>query len=210
MCHCQPGADWADGLPKTAVDYFVGSAHAGYQRIRLEPYIKFVLISNVMIYRHISNIPYIVFLYVPFIFYLFWKSSTAVCSTVWSVCGFVDASCHKICDSLFPSLDAGTRDTVCVCWADVFMLLATLVRRDSSAAYPSVSAVLGRRWRTFAGTKILSSACLYVCVHRCYSEWVKVTKLIKLVRTAELLVWSYIIDYFSDFTVIDHYFVDKI
>ncbi|XP_028424991.1 rotatin isoform X1 [Perca flavescens] len=54
-------------------------------------------------------------------------------------------------------LDAGTRDTVCVCWADVFMLLATLVRRDSSAAYPSVSAALGRRWRSFAGT-------LSVCV----------------------------------------------
>ncbi|KAM7369970.1 hypothetical protein PAMP_011257 [Pampus punctatissimus] len=55
-------------------------------------------------------------------------------------------------------LDAGTRNTVCVCWADVFMLLATLVRRDSSAVYPSVSAVLGRRWRTFAGT-------LSVCVN---------------------------------------------
>uniref|UniRef100_A0A8C4I6X8 Rotatin n=1 Tax=Dicentrarchus labrax TaxID=13489 RepID=A0A8C4I6X8_DICLA len=53
---------------------------------------------------------------------------------------------------------AGTRDAVCVCWADVFMLLATLVRRDSSAAYPSVSAALGRRWRTFAGT-------LSVCVN---------------------------------------------
>nr|XP_019942842.1 PREDICTED: rotatin [Paralichthys olivaceus] len=49
-------------------------------------------------------------------------------------------------------LDAGTRDTVCLCWADVFMLLATLVRRDSSAAFPSVSAALGKRWRTFAGT----------------------------------------------------------
>ncbi|KAF0028152.1 hypothetical protein F2P81_019239 [Scophthalmus maximus] len=49
-------------------------------------------------------------------------------------------------------LDAGTRNTVCLCWADVFMLLATLVRRDSSAAYPSVSAALGKRWRTFAGT----------------------------------------------------------
>ncbi|KAG7525395.1 rotatin isoform X1 [Solea senegalensis] len=49
-------------------------------------------------------------------------------------------------------LDAGTQDTVCLCWADVFMLLATLVRRDSSAAYPSVSAALGKCWRTFAGT----------------------------------------------------------
>ncbi|XP_035475214.2 rotatin isoform X3 [Scophthalmus maximus] len=49
-------------------------------------------------------------------------------------------------------IDAGTQNTVCLCWADVFMLLATLVRRDSSAAYPSVSAALGKRWRTFAGT----------------------------------------------------------
>ncbi|CAJ1082277.1 rotatin isoform X2 [Xyrichtys novacula] len=55
-------------------------------------------------------------------------------------------------------LDAGTRAAVCVCWADVFMLLATLVRRDSSASYPSVSAALGRRWRTFTGT-------LSVCVN---------------------------------------------
>ncbi|KAM8730870.1 rotatin isoform 3-T3 [Acanthopagrus schlegelii] len=60
-------------------------------------------------------------------------------------------------------LDAGTRDVVCVCWADVFMLLATLVRRDSSAAYPSVSAALGRRWRTFAGT-------LSVCVNERFAD----------------------------------------
>ncbi|XP_020501996.2 rotatin isoform X1 [Labrus bergylta] len=60
-------------------------------------------------------------------------------------------------------LDAGSRDTVCVCWADVFMLLATLVRRDSSASYPSVSAALGRRWRTFAGT-------LSVCVNEKLSD----------------------------------------
>ncbi|XP_018529520.1 LOW QUALITY PROTEIN: rotatin [Lates calcarifer] len=60
-------------------------------------------------------------------------------------------------------LDAGTRDTVCMCWADVFMLLATLVRRDSSAAYPSVSAALGRRWRAFAGT-------LSVCVTEKFAD----------------------------------------
>ncbi|XP_060949825.1 rotatin [Limanda limanda] len=60
-------------------------------------------------------------------------------------------------------LDAGTRDTVCLCWADVFMLLATLVRRDSSAAYPSVSAALGKRWRTFAGT-------LSVCVTEKFAD----------------------------------------
>uniref|UniRef100_A0A672JFT4 Rotatin n=1 Tax=Salarias fasciatus TaxID=181472 RepID=A0A672JFT4_SALFA len=55
-------------------------------------------------------------------------------------------------------LDAGTRDVVCVCWADVFTLLATVVKRDGSAAHPSVSAALGKRWRTFAGT-------LSVCVN---------------------------------------------
>ncbi|KAM4718964.1 rotatin isoform 2-T2 [Anableps anableps] len=49
-------------------------------------------------------------------------------------------------------LDAGTWDVVYTCWTDVFMLLATLVRRGGSAAHPSVSAVLGRRWRTFTGT----------------------------------------------------------
>uniref|UniRef100_A0A8C2ZKS9 Rotatin n=1 Tax=Cyclopterus lumpus TaxID=8103 RepID=A0A8C2ZKS9_CYCLU len=64
---------------------------------------------------------------------------------------------------LFSFLDEGTRDVVCVCWADVFMLLATLVRRDSSAAYPSVSAALGRRWRTFTGT-------LSVCVNEKFPD----------------------------------------
>ncbi|KAM4533766.1 rotatin isoform 2-T2 [Odontesthes bonariensis] len=49
-------------------------------------------------------------------------------------------------------LDAGTRNVVCVCWKDVFMLLASLVKRDGSASHPSVSAALGRRWRAFAGT----------------------------------------------------------
>uniref|UniRef100_A0AAX7SJH8 Rotatin N-terminal domain-containing protein n=1 Tax=Astatotilapia calliptera TaxID=8154 RepID=A0AAX7SJH8_ASTCA len=48
------------------------------------------------------------------------------------------------------SSDAGTRDVVCMCWVDVFMLLATLVKRDGSAAHPSVCAALGRHWRAFA------------------------------------------------------------
>uniref|UniRef100_A0A673AQP6 Rotatin n=1 Tax=Sphaeramia orbicularis TaxID=375764 RepID=A0A673AQP6_9TELE len=69
----------------------------------------------------------------------------------------------KFVTHFFPSSDAGTRDVVCMCWADVFMLLATLVRRDSSAAYPSVSAALGRRWRTFAGTQALCSFCVCMC-----------------------------------------------
>ncbi|XP_044195829.1 rotatin isoform X1 [Thunnus albacares] len=73
-------------------------------------------------------------------------------------------------------LDAGTRDTVCVCWADVFMLLATLVRRDSSAAYPSVSAALGRRWRTFAGT-------LSVCVNEKFVDPLLHTVALQFLRT---------------------------
>uniref|UniRef100_A0A3Q2Z0W8 Rotatin n=1 Tax=Hippocampus comes TaxID=109280 RepID=A0A3Q2Z0W8_HIPCM len=51
-------------------------------------------------------------------------------------------------------LDAGTRDTVLTCWADVFTLMATLVKRDSLTVYPSVSAALGRNWRMFTGTLI--------------------------------------------------------
>uniref|UniRef100_A0A669EUA1 Rotatin n=1 Tax=Oreochromis niloticus TaxID=8128 RepID=A0A669EUA1_ORENI len=79
----------------------------------------------------------------------------AACPAVHSVCLFVAVLCHKICDSPFPSSDAGTRDVVCMCWADVFMLLATLVKRDGSAAHPSVCAALGRHWRAFAGTQAL-------------------------------------------------------
>ncbi|KAM6900677.1 rotatin [Xenentodon cancila] len=60
-------------------------------------------------------------------------------------------------------LDAGTRDVVCVCWTDVFMLLATLVKRDSLAAHPSVSAALGKRWRIFAGT-------LSVCLDETFAD----------------------------------------
>ncbi|XP_010889508.2 rotatin isoform X2 [Esox lucius] len=56
-------------------------------------------------------------------------------------------------------LDGGVRGTVCACWADVLTLLATLVRRDSSAAYPSVCAALVRRWKPFTVTL---SACVGV------------------------------------------------
>lgn len=41
MRHGEPGADWPDGLPETAVDFSGGSAHAGYQRLRSEPYVIF-------------------------------------------------------------------------------------------------------------------------------------------------------------------------
>ncbi|KAM6977649.1 rotatin [Aplochiton taeniatus] len=60
-------------------------------------------------------------------------------------------------------LDAGTRHAVAVCWAGVLTLLATLVRRDSSAAYPSVAAALGRHWHAFSGT-------LAACVNEEWSD----------------------------------------
>uniref|UniRef100_A0A673VRX1 Rotatin n=1 Tax=Salmo trutta TaxID=8032 RepID=A0A673VRX1_SALTR len=60
-------------------------------------------------------------------------------------------------------LGDGTRGAVCVCWTDVLMLLATVVRRDGSAAYQSLSAALGRRWNTFTAT-------LSVCVHQSFSD----------------------------------------
>lgn len=83
-----------------------------------------------------------------------------LCVALWLSC-VIKRVTHS-----FPSSDAGTRNTVCLCWADVFMLLATLVRRDSSAAYPSVSAALGKRWRTFAGTPIRCSVCTGACVSK--------------------------------------------
>ncbi|KAK7879371.1 hypothetical protein WMY93_030707 [Mugilogobius chulae] len=49
-------------------------------------------------------------------------------------------------------LDPGSQDTVRECWVEVFMLLALLVRRDTSAVYPSVSVALARHWRSFADT----------------------------------------------------------
>ncbi|XP_057680380.1 rotatin isoform X1 [Corythoichthys intestinalis] len=62
-------------------------------------------------------------------------------------------------------LDAGTRDIVLMCWAEVFTLMATLVKRDNFTVYPSVSAALGRRWRTFAGTISLCMQEKFVSPH---------------------------------------------
>uniref|UniRef100_A0A3B3DE61 Rotatin n=1 Tax=Oryzias melastigma TaxID=30732 RepID=A0A3B3DE61_ORYME len=70
----------------------------------------------------------------------------------------------KLCDSVFTSLDTDIRLVVCACWDDVFTLLAALLRRNSSATHPSVSAALAKRWRSFAGTLIF------------HSEMVKVAK----------------------------------
>uniref|UniRef100_A0A665VKZ6 Rotatin n=1 Tax=Echeneis naucrates TaxID=173247 RepID=A0A665VKZ6_ECHNA len=84
-------------------------------------------------------------------------------------------------------LDAATRDTVCACWAAAFMLLATLVRRDISAVYPSVSAALGRRWQTFAGTLTLFS----LCVWRCEATLSDIVKGPSASQLCELLLQSF-------------------
>ncbi|XP_028821515.1 rotatin [Denticeps clupeoides] len=49
-------------------------------------------------------------------------------------------------------LDAVTVGAVFHTWAGLFMLLATLLRRKSSAVFPSVSAAMGRHWQPFLGT----------------------------------------------------------
>ena len=60
----------------------------------------------------------------------------------------------RVCVCFLALSGDGTRGAVCVCWTDVLMLLATVVRRDGSAAYQSLSAALGRRWNTFTGIHI--------------------------------------------------------
>lgn len=99
---------------------------------------------------------------------------------------FLNVWCHKTGDSLFPPSDTGTQDAVCVSWTDLFMLLATVVRRDSSAAYPSVSAALGRRWRPFAGMQKF----LFVCV--------QVTELFTVLCTAYIWHLRFHKLYFKD------------
>ncbi|KAM9826967.1 rotatin [Neosynchiropus ocellatus] len=75
------------------------------------------------------------------------------------VMGQLDKDLKHLLDAVIASLmldskglDASIHNAVCVCWADMFMLLATIVKRDSPAVYPSVSAALRRHWQTFAET----------------------------------------------------------
>ncbi|KAI1889059.1 hypothetical protein AGOR_G00175160 [Albula goreensis] len=49
-------------------------------------------------------------------------------------------------------LDARTRSAALHTWADLFMLLATLLRTSSSAVFPSVAGALGKHWQPFSGT----------------------------------------------------------
>lgn len=52
---------------------------------------------------------------------------------------------------LFWSSDAQTQGAVLNTWADVLMLLATLLRRNQAAVGPSVGVALGKHWQCFSG-----------------------------------------------------------
>ncbi|KAG7488553.1 hypothetical protein MATL_G00035790 [Megalops atlanticus] len=49
-------------------------------------------------------------------------------------------------------IDAGTRSSVLHTWAELFMLLATLLRMNSAVVFPSVAGALGKHWQPFSGT----------------------------------------------------------
>ncbi|KAJ8376596.1 hypothetical protein SKAU_G00071760 [Synaphobranchus kaupii] len=49
-------------------------------------------------------------------------------------------------------IDAGTRSCALHSWADLFMLLATLLRASGSVVFPSVAGALGKHWQPFSGT----------------------------------------------------------
>uniref|UniRef100_A0A3B3DDZ0 Rotatin n=1 Tax=Oryzias melastigma TaxID=30732 RepID=A0A3B3DDZ0_ORYME len=66
-------------------------------------------------------------------------------------------------------LDTDIRLVVCACWDDVFTLLAALLRRNSSATHPSVSAALAKRWRSFAGTLIFHSEMVKLADHHLHT-----------------------------------------
>lgn len=52
---------------------------------------------------------------------------------------------------LFWSSDAQAQGAVLNTWADVLMLLATLLRRNQAAVGPSVGVALGKHWQCFSG-----------------------------------------------------------
>lgn len=52
---------------------------------------------------------------------------------------------------MFWSSDAQAQGAVLNTWADVLMLLATLLRRNQAAVGPSVGVALGKHWQCFSG-----------------------------------------------------------
>lgn len=53
--------------------------------------------------------------------------------------------------SLFWSSDAQAQGAMLNTWADVLMLLATLLHRNQAAVGPSVGVALGKLWQRFSG-----------------------------------------------------------
>lgn len=63
--------------------------------------------------------------------------------------------------SLFWSSDAQAQGAMLNTWADVLMLLATLLRRNQAAVGPSVGVALGKHWQRFSGdTHIHTPKCV--------------------------------------------------
>ncbi|KAJ8277701.1 hypothetical protein GJAV_G00078770 [Gymnothorax javanicus] len=52
-------------------------------------------------------------------------------------------------------IDPGTRSCALLTWADVFMLLAALLRMGSTAVFPSIAGMLGKYWKPFSGTLLM-------------------------------------------------------
>lgn len=52
---------------------------------------------------------------------------------------------------MFWSSDAQAQGAMLNTWADVLMLLATLLRRNQAAVGPSVGVALGKHWQRFSG-----------------------------------------------------------
>uniref|UniRef100_A0A673ISU8 Rotatin N-terminal domain-containing protein n=1 Tax=Sinocyclocheilus rhinocerous TaxID=307959 RepID=A0A673ISU8_9TELE len=59
--------------------------------------------------------------------------------------------CFLMCVCLFWSSDAQAQGAMLNAWADVLMLLATLLRRNQAAVGPSVGVALGKHWQRFLG-----------------------------------------------------------
>ncbi|KAJ8413437.1 hypothetical protein AAFF_G00094330 [Aldrovandia affinis] len=74
-------------------------------------------------------------------------------------------------------LDAGTRSWALRTWADLFTLLATLLRRSAAGVFPSVARALGTRWRQFSGS-------ISVCVQLSSSEPVLYSAALQFVTAA--------------------------
>lgn len=76
-----------------------------------------------------------------------------------------------MCVWLFWSSDAQAQGAVLNTWADVLMLLATLLRRNQAAVGPSVAVALGKHWQRFSGDKHTHTYTPKKRKKECYKEW---------------------------------------